>query len=412
MNATDVVIIGAGQAGLAMSHRLTGLGIGHVVLERGRLGERWHSERWDSLRLLTPNWMNALPGYPQRVDPDGYMRAVQFAAYLERYARTFAVPVVEDAAVEAVTFDGAAYDVVSAAGRWRARNVVVATGWCDVPATPPFARDLAADVAQIAPTRYRNPASVPDGGVLVVGASATGVQLAAELRAAGREVVLAVGSHSRLPRRYRGMDIFWWLQRTGNFDRTVDDVGDPASARSEPSVQLVGRPDGRDLDLATLQDAGVRLVGRAVGADGTVVRYGPDLAATVADADRRMRNVLARIDRHIDETGLASEVEDPAPPRPVVIGDTPDELDLRAEGITSVVWATGFRRSYPWLHVPALDHRGEIPQRRGVTRTPGLYVIGQRFQHYRSSNFVYGVGRDAAYIALHLAQRLALAAKR
>jgi putative flavoprotein involved in K+ transport len=412
MNATDVVIIGAGQAGLAMSHRLTGLGIGHVVLERGRLGERWHSERWDSLRLLTPNWMNALPGYPQRVDPDGYMRAVQFAAYLERYARAFAVPVVEDAAVEAVSFDGAAYDVVSSAGRWRARNVVVATGWCDLPAIPAFARNIDPHITQIAPNRYRNAGSVPDGGVLVVGASATGVQLAAELRASGREVVLAVGNHSRLPRRYRGMDIFWWLQRIGNFDRCIDDVSDPESARREPSVQLVGRPDGRSLDLSTLQEAGVRLAGRVVEADGSRVEFAPDLEATTAASDHRLRGVLERIDAHIDQSGLSREVDDAEPFRPVVAPGAPDQLDLRAEGIASVVWATGHRRSYPWLNVAVLDQRGEIPQRRGVTRVPGLYVIGQRFQHYRSSNFVYGVGRDAAYIALHLAQRLALAARR
>jgi putative flavoprotein involved in K+ transport len=412
MYATDVAIIGAGQAGLAMSHRLTGLGIRHVVLERGRLGERWHSERWDSLRLLTPNWMNTLPGYPQVPAPDGYMRAVQFAAYLERYARMFAAPVVEEAAVDAVSFDGVAYTVATTAGTWRAANVVVATGWCDLPAVPAFSGRLDAGVLQLTPNRYRNPGSVPDGGVLVVGASATGVQLAAELRAAGHEVVLAVGRHTRLPRRYRGMDIFWWLQRTGNFDRTIDEMPDPVSARREPSTQLVGRPDGRSVDLLTLQEAGVRLVGRMVDADGRGVVCADDLAATTAEADQRMRRVLAKVDRHIDETGLAREVDDPDDIRPVVAPAAPERLDLRAEGITSVIWATGHRRSYPWLKVPVLDEAGEIRQHRGATPAPGLYVLGQRFQHFRSSNFVHGVGRDAAYVALHLAHRLALTTRR
>jgi putative flavoprotein involved in K+ transport len=411
MTATDVVIIGAGQAGLAMSHRLTGLGIAHVVLERGRLGERWHSERWDSLRMLTPNWMNTLPGYPQVPEPDGYMRAVQFAAYLERYARAFAAPVVEEAVVETVSFDGAAYDVVTSAGRWHARNVVIATGWCDLPAIPSFGRRLAPGIVQMAPSNYRNPRSLPDGGVLVVGASASGVQIAAELRATGRNVVLAAGRHVRLPRRYRGMDIFWWLKRLGNFDRTIDDMPNASSARREPSIQLVGRPDGRSIDLLTLQQAGVRLAGRAVGADDDRVVFASDLVETTANADQQLRRVLSNIDRHIIDTGLAAEVDDPEPIGRVVVPHAPTHVDLRAEGITSVIWATGYRRAYPWLHVPVLDANGEIPQRLGITAVPGLYVLGQRFQHFRSSNFVHGVGRDAAYVGLHLAHRLALAAR-
>ncbi len=220
----------------------------------GRSAERWRSERWDSLRLLTPNWMSRLPGWSYAgPDPDGFMTAAEVADYLQRYADASGAPVEGDSAVvslERADRDEAPFDVLTTSEHWRATNVVIATGWCDRPAIPAMARHLAAGVAQVAPAAYRNPASLPDGGVLVVGASATGVQLADELADAGRDVVLAVGSHSRLPRRYRGMDIFWWLERIGSFDRTIDEMPDPVAARREPSLQLVGRPDQRTLDLA------------------------------------------------------------------------------------------------------------------------------------------------------------------
>jgi putative flavoprotein involved in K+ transport len=201
------------------------------------------------------------------------------------------------------------------------------------------------------------------------------------------------------------MDIYWWLERIGNFDTTIDQIPDPDRARREPSAQLVGRPDGRSLDLSTLQDAGVRVSGRVTGIDGHRVAFADDLAGTAAVADRRMRRVLAAIDRHIDDEGLSSEVLAPEPvpePRP---GAWPDRLDLRANGIRTVIWATGHRRSYPWLRVPVLDSAGEIRQRLGVTPSLGLYVLGQRFQHFRSSNFIDGVGRDATFIADQLTRR-------
>jgi putative flavoprotein involved in K+ transport len=403
---TDTIVIGGGQAGLAMSRSLTDRGVDHVVLERGRIAERWRSERWDSLRLLTPNWMSRLPGWRyDGPDPDGYMTAAEVTDYFARYAEASSAPVVEHCTVESVRAVADRFEVVTTCGVFGARHVVIATGWCDRPWVPAMARRLSTGITQVTPSDYRNPTSLPQGGVLVVGASATGVQLADELRSAGRDVVLAVGSHSRLPRRYRGMDVFWWLDRIGSLDRTIDEMPDPARARQEPSLQLVGRPGGRRLDLGTLQRSGVRLAGRLDAVEGRRVRFAGDLPVTIANADRRMTRVLADIDTHIAATGLTGEVLAPDPPRNILATTSPDELDLRRSGIETVIWATGFRRSYPWLHLPVLDATGEIRQRRGVTPMPGLYVLGQRFQHFRSSNFIDGVGRDAAFVAHHLACR-------
>ncbi len=403
MRTTDTIIIGGGQAGLAASTCLTERGHDHVVLERGQLGQRWTTDTWDSLRLLTPNWMNELPGWAYRgPDPHGYMTAGEFSARLGNYARAFGAPVEEHTAVETLLHRGDGFEVVTERDTYRAASVVIATGWCDQPAVPSMARQLAPDVAQVVPSAYRNPASVADGGVLVVGASATGVQIADELQRAGRDVTLAAGSHSRLPRQYRGMDVFWWLDRIGVLDKTIDEMPDVARARREPSLQLVGRPDRRSLDLATLQADGVELVGRVAGIDGHRIGIARGLDATVAAADTRMRRILSEIDDHIERNGLVSEVFDAEPIPTISVGPTVENIDLRAAGIRTVIWATGHRRTYPWLQIPVLDADGELRQRRGVTPVPGLYVLGQRFQHFRSSNFIGRVGRDAAYVADHI----------
>jgi putative flavoprotein involved in K+ transport len=406
MRTTDTIIIGAGQAGLAASRHLSEHGHDHVVLERGHTAQRWTSATWDSLRLLTPNWMNRLPAWDYRgPDSDGYMAAAEFAAHLVGYAHSFGAPVEEGSSVRGLRRLGDGFEVVTDRGRWRADSVVVATGWCDEPAIPATARQLDPSVHQLAPGSYRNPGTVPDGGVLVVGASATGVQLADELRAAGRDVTLAVGSHSRLPRHYRGMDIFWWLGQIGAFDKTIDEMADAQRARHAPSLQLVGRPDRRSLDLGTLQEAGVELVGRVSAADGRHIRLAADLHETVAAADRSMRRVLRDIDDHIERQGLSSEVLEADRVPSIAVRQPAEAVDLRAAGIRTVIWATGHRRRYPWLHIPVLDAHGEIRQRRGVTRIPGLYVLGQRFQHHRNSNFIGGVGRDAAYVTDHILSR-------
>ena len=398
MHVTETVVIGGGQAGLAASYHLTARGRDHVVLERGRVGQRWRAGVWDSLRLLSPNWLNTLPGWGYRgTDPDGFASATEFADSLGRYAVSFAAPVVEGAGVRALISHNGGFEVATPVGLWWARNVILATGWSDLPLVPTLADDLPRHVRQLTAHEYRNPGSVAEGGVLVVGASATGIQLADELLAAGREVTIAVGRHRRMPRMYRGRDIFWWLMRIGLLDTAIDDVADANEAPFEPSLQVVGRPDRRTVDLAGLQARGARLVGRVAAADGQRVHLAPGLPETLRDADARLERLLRDIDRHIDAAGLHVESVAAASPQ-VAVPEPSTTLDLRRAGIRTIVWATGHRRAYPWLRLPVLDERGEIRQRHGITPVPGLFVLGYRFQSYRSSNWVCGVGRDAAAI--------------
>jgi putative flavoprotein involved in K+ transport len=391
---TDIVIIGAGQAGLATSRCLGDLGVPHVLLERGRPAQRWRSERWDSLRLLTPNWMTRLPAWRYAGDePDGFMRAAEVASFLDAYARSFAAPVVEEAEVLRVEQRDGLFTVASTRGVWRARGVVVATGHCDRPAAPPCAAAAPGSILQVTPDRYRRPEDLPAGGVLVVGASATGVQLAEELHRSGRPVTLAVGRHTRVPRRYRGRDIMSWLDEAGILDEPLAPQADLAAAYRQTSLQLVGSPEGRAVDLLSLQGIGVRIAGRVAGVEGGTVGFGPDLEEHVARAEAKLRRLLLRIDGHIATQGVKAAPAEPV--QPVATGPGPRELDLEKEGIRAIVWATGFRRSYPWLKIPVLDAAGEIRHSGGVTPCPGLSVIGMPFQSRRKSTFIDGVGADA-----------------
>lgn len=399
----DTVVIGAGQAGLATSYHLTEQGRPHVVLDRGWAGHRWVTERWDSLRLLTPNWMSRLPGWEYTgPDPDGYMTGLDLAEYLAAYGDFFDAPVREETTVTAVAPADGEYHVYTDRGTWRAASVVVATGHCDLPAVPGMAGRLAPSLLQLTTATYGRPSDLPDGRVLVVGASASGVQIAEELHTSGRDVVLAAGRHTRLPRTYRGMDIMWWLHTLGALDRSVDDVADQAAARREPSLQLVGRPARDSLDLPVLQQRGVVLTGRLLSLDGTGAVFADDLTASTAAADDRLGRTLDGIDAYVAQNGLSGEVLDAERPAPFRPAAGPTRLDLADAGISTVVWATGYRRSYPWLHVPVLDEHGEIRQRAGITPAPGVYTVGQRFQTRRSSTFIDGVGHDAAVVAAHI----------
>lgn len=407
MPSTDTVVIGAGHAGLAVSQRLTEAGRDHVVLDRGRVAERWRSERWDSLHLLTPNWMTRLPGWEYAgYDLEGYMAVADLVRHLEEYADSFGAPVRTETTVRFVSRQGQGYRVVTDQGTWTARHVVVATGPWGKPHVPDGVDTTSSRLHLTTASRYRNPGALPDGGVLVVGASSSGVQIADELARAGREVVLSVGRHTRMPRRYRGMDIFWWLHRTGRLSRTIDEVRDPALARNEPSMQLVGHnsPDRfvEDLDLAALASRGVRVAGRLHELSGGVASFAGNLQASITESDMRMHRFLDAVDEHIEQCGLTREVWAPSRPRQFAPQDAPTRLDLHAQGISTVLLATGYRSDHSWLRVPVTAPDGSIRQHRGITPAPGLYVVGQRFQHRRDSGFIHGARYDAESVVSHL----------
>jgi putative flavoprotein involved in K+ transport len=403
--SVETLIVGAGQAGLALSRYLTDLGRDHVVLERHRVAERWRSERWDSFRLLTPNWLTRLPGMSyDGADPDGFMTRAEVVAFFDTYARSFDAPVRTGVTVSRVSRESEHWVVETDAGRFVAANVVVATGHHDQPRVPEIGRTLPPHIAQLHSSRYRNPAQLPPGGVLVVGAGPSGQQIADELARSGRRVVIAAGRHRSLPRRYRGLDTYQWMDRLGAFERTVDDLPDPSVVRRAPAFVLAGGRD--DLDLRRLVAAGAVPVGRLTGIDGSTVRFSDDLAATVAAADDNARRFRASIDDLVARMGL--RVDDPeAPPRPPGrwAATAPTRLHLDHDAVRTVLWATGYRRDFTWLHAPVLDTAGEPVQHRGVTPAPGLYFLGLRWMHRRSSDAIHGVGTDAAFLAEQIACR-------
>jgi putative flavoprotein involved in K+ transport len=397
---TTVVVVGAGQAGLAASHSLGRLGIDHVVLERTGVAHAWRAQRWDSLRLLSPNWMCRLPGAPrQDGDPDGYMTAVEVADLLDRYRDAVDAPVrapVEVAAVRPGA--GGGFRVDTSEGPWWCRSVILATGAAAEPRLPDLHRHLPPAAAQLTSLGYRRPDQVGPGGVLVVGASASGVQIADELARAGRDVTIAVGDHVRVPRTYRGRDIHRWMDALGALDERWDEVPDIDRARRLPSLQLVGTPERRTLDLNALTGVGVRLAGRLVGVAGDRLQLSGSLPALAAGADLKQRRLLDRIDELAAATGTGTEAtECPAPTR---VGTPPTELGLA--GIGTVIWATGYRPRFPWLPDELTDRFGRLRHDGGVLPVPGLYVLGLPFLRRRKSSFLDGVGPDAADIAAHL----------
>ena len=397
--ATNVLILGAGQAGLALSWSLSRRGIDHILLERGRVGERWHSERWPGLHLLTPNWMNRLPGPWSEDAPEGFMSAAAFAARLESYRAALSAPVVTGCEVQSVTRENGRFRIVAGGRQWFSRAVVIATGACDLPAVPVWAEALPKEITQVVPTRYRGAEALPEGGVLVVGASATGVQLAAEFQASGRPVTLAVGRHVRAPRGYRGREVFELLSQSGFLGASRPEDADPAHLMALPSLQLTGSGGGGALGLDHLRAMGVRLVGRALRAEGAVLQLDPELGAEIDAGERRRRKLLTQLETHLVATGSLLPADPEAWRAPDLPRSGPRRLDLLAEGIRTVLWATGFRRSYPWLHLPVLNAAGELDTNRGITAVPGLYALGLPFLRHRASAFIHGVGRDAEDLA-------------
>jgi putative flavoprotein involved in K+ transport len=394
MAAVDTLVIGAGQSGLAVSWHLHARGLDHVVVDRGRIAERWRSERWDSLRTLTPNWMTRLPGFSYGgTDPDGFMTMTELVQFFEGYARSFPVPLVEGSAVTSVARDGGGFRVVTAGTTWLVHNVVIATGWADQAFVPASSGHLPTRVQQVTSAAYRRPDQIAGDHVVVVGASASGVQIASELAAAGRDVTLAVGRHRRVPRSYRGRDIMWWLDRLGTLDRRPRDDGERRRLLHEPSLQLSARAR---LDIATLAAGGVGITGRLEAVDSGRLWFADDLRSTLTDAELRLRSLLERIDRLTDDLG---ELAVATPIAPIDVTPAPRSLSARTGGVDAVVWATGFRRSYPWLHVPVLHRDGEISHDGGITNVPGIFTAGMRFQSGRRSTFIDGARFDAPVVA-------------
>ena len=370
------------------------------------MANSWRRERWDSFRLLTPNWLTRLPGHSYSgSDPDGYMATEEITDFIEGFAKVARAPVRTGVDVTSVRRAGAGYRVISSEGEVGCRTVVIASGACNLPSVPGFAAGVPESVTQLTAFDYRAPEQIPDGGVLVVGASATGAQLAAEIRQSGRPVTLSVGEHVRLPRVYRGLDVLWWMDASGVWDQRYDEIEDLNRARGLPSPQLAGTPERSALDINALTSMGVELVGRwATVRDGRALFSG-GLRNMFTLADLKMNRLLGTFDEWARTDPRASEV--PAPPERFEATRAPKsnrlQLDLRGGEIRTVLWATGFRPDYSWLDVPVLDEKGQLRHSGGVTDSPGLYALGLPVLRRRRSTFICGIEDDAREVIAHLA---------
>ena len=405
MIQTTAAVVGAGHAGLAMSRRLTERSIDHVVLERGEVANSWRTQRWPTLRLLTPNWQTRLPGHDYAGDdPDGYMPVTDVVGTITRYARLVGAPVHTATTVRTVRAAPEGFEILANGDVLRARAVVLATGACNLPAIPCVAGGVPPSITTLTPLTYRDPGQLPDGGVLIVGASASGVQLASEIHRSGRPVTLAVGEHVRLPRTYRGRDIFWWLEATGLLAERYDEVDDLTRARHLPSPQLTGTPEAVTTDLNTLTALGIRMVGRLGRITDGVAQFSGALTNTCALADLKMNRFLNRADQWATASGLDDDLPPPHRFAPTYVDPrTPLELDLTSGEISTVLWATGFRPDHSWLDIPVRDRTGHIRHDGGVvTGAPGLYLLGMPVLRTRASTYIHGAAIDSEALAGHL----------
>lgn len=390
---------------MAVSRCLTERGVEHVVLERGEIANSWRTERWDSLRLLTPNWLSRLPGYRyEGEDPDGFRTMPETVAFIDRYARVISAPVQSHTTVTSLHRTDSGYVVTTDQGEWRCRTVVIATGACNIASVPACAAEVPSAIRTLTPMQYRNADQIEHGGVLIVGASATGIQLANEIHRSGRPVTLAVGEHVRAPRLYRGKDIQWWMEKSGVLHERYDEVDDIVRARKVPSMQLVGSPERVTLDLNALTAIGVKLVGRLAGIRDGKAQFSGSLRNQCALSDLKMNRLLDTIDKWAADNGLDGEIEAPTrfPPTHVEFSP-PLAIDLTSSDIKTIVWATGYRPDYSWLHVPVLDRKGHIRHDGGVVESPGMYLMGMQFLRRRKSALIDGAGDDARDLSGHLA---------
>jgi putative flavoprotein involved in K+ transport len=401
----ETLIVGGGQAGLAMSEHLGMRGLPHVVLERHRIAERWRSERWDGLHANGPAWHDRLPGMSiPGVEPDGFATRNQMVDYFVAYAERIAAPIRCGVTVTALRRqpDGGGFRAETSAGVIEAANVVAATGPFQRPVIPAVV-PAETGIVQMHSNAYRNPGQLPPGAVLVVGAGSSGAQIADELCRAGRQVYLSVGRHERPPRRYRGHDFGWWLGVLGHWRATSPDL-----AVRHVTIAVSGAHGGETIDFRRLAARGVTLLGRAgTWADGTM-RFAPDLAANLAGGDASYLSILDAADAYVAREGLDLPEEQSAraiEPDPACVTDPILQLDLRDAGITAIVWATGYALDFGWLQVDAFNERGAPVHRRGVSEVPGLYFLGLSFLSCRASAFIFGVDHDAAHLAEHIAAR-------
>ena len=411
----NVVVIGAGGAGLATSYYLKQLGIDHVILERGQVGNTWATERWDSFHLVNPNWAVRLPSfYYDGDDPDGFLSRQQTVDYLEAYAAHIRAPLYRGVEVNTLCKAEEGY-VLELKRRLsiECQAVVVATGAFGPPKVPTFAASIAADIRQLHSAHYKNAEQLPEGAVLVVGSGQSGAQIAEDLQDAGRRVYLSVSSAGRRPRRYRGRDSSWWMRALGYFERNLDNI-DAETRRTvrsggsggKGSGHVGGGKGGHDIYLRAFCRDGMTLLGTLAGADGHHLVVKRNLLENLRLADEAATAFKQAIDEHIAQTGMCAPVDDrPDPPGLAQWpeAESPPAVDLMAEGITSIVWATGFGYNYDWIKLPVGDDKGYPVQRRGVTAWPGLYFMGLQWMYGTNSAQFYGVREDAEHVARHIA---------
>ncbi|BBY46653.1 FAD-dependent oxidoreductase (plasmid) [Mycolicibacterium arabiense] len=399
---TEVLVVGAGQAGIAMSEHLGAQGVPHLVVERDRIAERWRSWRWDSLVANGPAWHDRFPGLEFDVDPDGFAGKEDVADYLVAYAEKVDAPIRTGVEVRSVQklHKRLGFRVETSDGVIDARYVVAATGAFQKPVLPSLVPDDAG-LHQIHSSGYRNPRQLPEGAVLVVGAGSSGVQIADELRRSGRRTYLAVGPHDRPPRSYRGRDFCWWLGVLGKWDAAA-----PPRGAEHVTIAVSGAHGGHTVDFRDLAADGITLLGRAESFDDGVLSFAADLRANVENGDTNYLSMLDEADAYVTRNGL----DLPEEPEARIIGPDPKcmthpirELDLAAAGITSVIWAVGFSFDYGWLKVDAFDDSGKPRHQRGVSTEPGIYFLGLPWQSRRGSSFIWGVWHDAKFIADQIA---------
>ncbi len=395
----NTLVVGAGQAGVAMSEHLTRTGIPHMVLERGRIAERWRSERWDSLVANGPVWHDRFPGMEfDAFDPDAFAPKEKVADYFVGYAESFDAPIRCGVEVKSVTrLEGReGFRVETSEGVIEAANVVAATGPFQKPTYPQIV-PADTDVLQMHSNGYRNPSQLPEGAVLVVGAGSSGVQIADELRASGRTVYLSVGAHDRPPRAYRGRDYCWWLGVLGKWDAPA-----PKPGTEHIAIAVSGADGGKTIDFRRLAGEGMNLVGVTTGFENGILRFAPDLADNIRRGDANYLSVLREADAYAERNGL----DLPPEPEAHEIGPDPDcmtnpilEIDLKKAGITTILWATGYALDFGWLKVDAFDETGRPKHQRGVSAERGVYFLGLPWLSRRGSSFIWGVWHDARFIA-------------